>query len=370
MTNVFSIKTIVVKVGTKVLTGKGYELDMGQIKVLSDQVAAISKKGIDVVLVSSGAICAGMGLLGLKGRPKQLSELQACAAVGQAHLMKMYDRFFRQRGLLTAQLLLTQEDLNDRKRYLNAKATFQALLREGVVPIVNENDTISTDEIKFGDNDKLSSLVANLIGADLLILLSNVDGLYRYEGLKRDKTPIAVVDRITDEIEALAEKGTDELGTGGMVSKLQAAKIVVNSGIPCIIANGKKENILTDIMEHKSVGTLFLPSSVKMTARKRWIGFSARPKGKIRVDDGAKEALMKKDKSLLSSGIIELNGEFKRGDIIGIEDSLGKEFARGIVNYSFQELNSIKGLRTSEIYKVLGYKREDEVVHKDNLVIL
>lgn len=285
--------------------------------------------------------------------------------------MQVYDNFFKANNILTAQVLLTQEDLNDRKRYLNAKATLHTLLEAEAVPIVNENDTISTDEIKFGDNDKLSSLVANLIEADLLVLLSNVDGLYRYDGLKRvDKTPIAVVDKITSEIEAMAQEGSDELGTGGMSSKLQAAKIAASSGIPCVMANGRKDNILTDIIGGKAMGTLFLPTSVKMTARKSWIGFGARPKGSITIDNGAKEALTKKNKSLLSSGIVALNGEFKANDIIGIIDPEAREFARGVANYSSREIDKIKGLKTSEIHKVLGYKNEDEIIHKDNLVIL
>lgn len=364
------LKTIVIKIGTKVLASRGYHLDKVQIKNLVDQIGGIVKTGIKVVVVSSGAICSGMGLLRLKQRPTALSKLQACAAVGQSHLMQTYESLFRANNILTAQILLTQEDLNERKRYLNAKATFQTLLAGGVVPIVNENDTISTDEIKFGDNDKLSSLVANLIGADILILLSDVDGLYRYDGIKRlDNTPIAVVDDITDEIEVMAQKGTDELGMGGMVSKLQAAKIATSSGIPCIIANGKKEDVLTGIVNRKMKGTLFLPSSVKMAARKRWLGFSARLKGRIIIDDGAKEALRKRNKSLLSSGIISASGEFKRNDIIGIAGIDGIEFARGIVNYSSQELSKIKGLKTTEISRALGYKNKDEIVHKDNLVI-
>jgi len=370
MLKTLNLKTIVVKVGTKVLAGKGYTLDKSEIKNLVDQIAALAKNNIKVIVVSSGAIGAGMGLLKLKQRPAVLSKLQACAAVGQSHLMQVYDGLFRAHGILTAQILLTQEDLNDRKRYLNAKATIQTLLEEGVVPIVNENDTISTEEIKFGDNDKLSSLVANLISADLLVLLSNVDGLYRYGAKNLETTPIAVVDKITDEIESLARKGTDALGTGGMISKLQAAKVAAASGIPCIIANGRKKNILTDIVVNKkSAGTLFLPTSFKIAAKKRWLGFGAKPKGAIGVDSGAKEALGR-NKSLLASGIWAAKGEFKKGDIISIVDIDGREFARGIANYSFHEVIKIKGLKAAQIEGALGFKREDEVIHKDNLVIL
>jgi glutamate 5-kinase len=366
MLKTLSLKIVVVKIGTKVLSGKDYCLDQIRIKELVSQISDIVNKGIKVVVVTSGAICCGTGLLGLKKRPDSLSELQTCAAVGQANLMQTYDTFFKTHNILTAQILLTQEDLSDRKRYLNAKATILTLLKRGVVPIVNENDTVSTDEIRFGDNDKLSSLVANLIAADLLILLSNVDGLYR----NTDKTPIAVVDKVTGEIEAMAQRDTDDLGTGGMVSKLQAARIATNSGISCIIANGKKDNVLKDIISGDAHGTLFLPSSTKMAARKRWIGFSTKPKGAINVDNGAKEALVKKNKSLLSSGIMSSGGGFKKGDVISIVDLDGEEFARGISNYSFNEIEKIKGLKTTQISKALGYKNEDEVVHKDNLVIL
>lgn len=371
MIKTLKLKKIVVKIGTKVLTGKGNRLDKVRMKQLVNQISTIINKGIKAVIVSSGAVGSGMGLLKLKERPKDLSQLQACAAVGQPHLMQAYDNLFKPHGLITAQVLLTQEDLDDRKRYLNAKQTLLRLLDDGVVPIINENDTVSTEEIKFGDNDKLSSLVANLIEADLLILVSDVDGLYKCDKFgKREKRPIAVVNEISSEIESLAQKSKDELGTGGMISKIQAANIATSSAITCVIVNGKKENILLNIIEGKQEGTLFLPSSVKLAARKRWLGFGVKPKGKIKVDTGAKEALAKGNKSLLSSGIIGAEGEFKRGDIVKITDTTGKEFARGIANYSSLEIEKIKGLKTAQIAKALGYQHEDEVVHRDNLVIV
>lgn len=364
-----SFRKIVIKIGTKVLTQKGNSLDAAQIKNLVNQIGAIVKRGTQVVMVSSGAIGSGMGLLKLKQRPKVLSELQACAAVGQPHLMQAYDDLFKANSILTAQVLLTQEDLTDRKRYLNAKATLLALLSDRVVPVVNENDTVSTDEIRFGDNDKLSSLVANLIEADLLILLSNVDGLYKYDASKKGRELVSIVDKISGEIESMARKGKDELGTGGMVSKLQAVKIATDSGIPCIIANGKKAGVLIDIMECKKTGTLFLPSSDKMAAKKRWLCFGAKSKGGIKVDDGAKEALTKRHKSLLSSGIIGASGDFKKNDIVSVVGADNKEFARGIVNYSSHDIDKIKGLKTAQITKAIGHKQKDEVIHKDNLVI-
>lgn len=362
------IKKVVIKIGTKVLTGKDYGLDRARMKSLADQISVITKKGIKVVIISSGAIGSGMGILGLKQRPKALSELQACAAIGQPHLMQAYDHFFKPHDILTAQVLLTQEDLNDRKRYLNAKGTLSTLMNKGVISIINENDTVSTDEIKFGDNDKLSSLVANLIEADLLILLSNVDGLYRYA--KDQKELVCSVKEISKEIESLAQKTKDELGTGGMVSKIQAARTVTASGISCVFANGAKDNVLLDIIEGKEVGTSFLPSGDKLAARKRWLAFSAKPKGSILVDAGAKEALIKRNKSLLSSGIVGIRGEFKQDDIVSIGDADGREFARGVANYSSLDIDRIKGLKTAQIEKVIGRKQEDEVVHKDNLVIL
>ncbi len=367
MLKTINAKKVVVKIGTKVLTGKESVLDRARMKSLVDQISDIVSKNIKVVVVSSGAIGAGMKLLGFKERPKVLSKLQACAAVGQSHLMQIYNDLFKSHSLLAAQVLLTQEDLNERARYLNAKATLTTLLDEGVVPIINENDTISTDEIKFGDNDRLSSLVANLIEADLLILLSDVDGLYNSKN-----ELVRTVGKISDEIESMAHKSKDELGTGGMVSKLQAAKMVTNSGITCIIENGKKDNILVDIISEadRKTGTLFLPSSDRMAARKCWLLFGAKPKGRIRVDNGAKEALIKKHKSLLASGIVSIDGDFKNNDIISIVDTEDKEFARGITNYPSKDIAKIKGKKTTEISKAIGYKGEDEVVHKDNLVIL
>lgn len=366
------LKKIVVKIGTKVLTAseKDYALDKARMKNLVEQVSRLVGRGIKVAVVSSGAIGSGMGLMGLKERPKTVSGLQACAAVGQPHLMQTYDNLFSAHKLLTAQVLLTREDLNDRKRYLNARHTILSLLDDGIVPVINENDTVSTEEIKFGDNDQLSSLVANLIGADLLILLSDVDGLCRLGASKKEKDLVTVVDKISGEIKAMAQKSKDELGTGGMVSKIQSAQISVSSGVPCVIANGRKDNILLDIIEGKQQGTLFLPHSDRLAARKCWLGFGARPKGQICVDAGAKEALKAKGRSLLSSGIISCAGEFKKGDIVVIVDSDGKEFARGISNYSCAETEKIKGLKTCEMHKALGYKHEDEVVGRDNMVIL
>ncbi|MDB4349921.1 glutamate 5-kinase, partial [Omnitrophica bacterium] len=297
--------------------------------------------------------------------------LQACAAIGQNQLMKMYEGFFKNKGYVSAQILLTQDDLTDRKRYLNAKNTIFTLLEEGVVPIINENDTVSTDEIKFGDNDRLSSLVANLAEVDLLIMLSTVDGLCEYDRTgKRALRCIGIVDRITREIENFALRQKSKTGMGGMVSKLQAAKIATSSGIPCIIANGGAKDILLKIIDGKRAGTLFLASREAISARKHWIAYTSKPQGTIRVDNGARDALVKRNKSLLSSGVIEERGKFDVGDVVSIVDEKDQEFARGLSNFSSLELRKIKGLKTSQIKEALGYKYYDEIVHRDNLVVL
>lgn len=358
-------KRLVVKVGTRILTtSKNYRLNKAWIKSLTRQIAALTKKNIEVILVTSGAIGAGMGMLKAQSRPKQLPRLQAAAAIGQSQLMKIYDTFFKTHGLLTAQILLTREDLSNRKRYLNAKNTLFTLLAEKVVPIINENDTVSVDEIKFGDNDRLSSLVASLVQADLLVILSDVEGLFR------KKSVVSVVEKIDSGIEGLAKGSKSKLGTGGMASKIEAAKICCASGIACVIANGKVPEVLLKILDGQEIGTLFLPQKGQLVAKKRWIGFSARIAGQILVDEGAKGALVSRKKSLLPKGIVKVHGSFVAGDTVSISDAQGQEFARGLTNYSSQELAKIKGQKTDRIKLTLGYKYYDEVVHRDNLVIL
>lgn len=367
-------KRIIVKVGSGILTSKNYRLNKVWIKKLVAQISIIINRDIDVILVTSGAIGAGMGVLGLNLRPRLLPQQQAAAAVGQSQLMKIYDTFFRRHGHLTAQVLLTREDLSNRKRYLNAKNTLFTLLNYKITPIINENDTVSVDEIKFGDNDRLSALVANLAQADLLIILSDVDGLYAaapQDGrFPSKKTVISVVEKIVPEIERMASRSTGKVGTGGMASKVEAAKIVNAAGIPCIVANGKISDVLLKILEEQNIGTLFLPKKEKLIAKKRWIGFSAKVSGQIVVDEGAKQALILKNKSLLTKGIVGLHGTFAAGDTVSILDSQSREFARGLTNYSSNELSRIKGYRSDQIKAILGYKYYDEVVHRDNLVIL
>ncbi len=361
-------KRIVIKLGTRTLTGSDNLLERPQIKQLVLQICELVKRKIEVVLVSSGAVGAGMGVLQIKSRPGLLPKLQATAAIGQSQLMKVYDSFFRLKEIISAQILLTAEDLNNRARYLNVRNTLSALLKYRVIPIINENDSVSVDEIKFGDNDTLASLVATLIDADLLIILSDINGLY----VDRDAPDkiVSMVETIGPRIEKLAVGSDAALGVGGMKTKLQAAKTVTTSGIPMIIANGRSKDVLLRIFNGDKAGTLFLAVKDKMVARKRWIAYSAISRGEIKVDNGARDALVQRGKSLLASGIVEVKGNFKTGDIVKILNEQGREFARGVVNYSREELSKIKGLKTSQIKSGLGYKFFDEAVHRDNLVIL
>ncbi|MDP3791811.1 MAG: glutamate 5-kinase [Candidatus Omnitrophota bacterium] len=358
-------KIVVIKIGTKVIASSDKTLDKDKLKDVIGQISDILDKGFRVIVVTSGAIGAGMGLLGLKKRPVKLSQLQATASIGQGHLMQLYSGYFKERGYLVGQILLTQEDFNDRVRYLNIKYTIQTLLDHKAVPVINENDTISTEEIKCGDNDRLSSLVGDLCHANMLILLTDVGGL-----LDEKCNVINFVDEITPRILKLTRSSQCELGTGGMASKLDAIRKAAASGIECVIANGKTKNILVDIIDGKSVGTKFKASVSKLLAKKRWIAFSSKAKGAIVVDSGAKEALLHKDKSLLASGIVEVDGNFTAGDVVKVTDKTFREFAKGLANYSSSELLKIKGLKTGEIKSVLGYKGADEVIHKDNLAII
>ncbi len=355
---------IVVKVGSSFLTDGNGSLNTSRLRSLVSQISRLRHAAMDVVLVSSGAIAAGMGVLQDRRRPKDLSQLQAMAAIGQNLLMHEYEKQFRRKKLVTAQILLTAEDLRDRTRYLNARNTLLALTGRGVVPVVNENDTVATDEIRFGDNDRLSSLVASLVDAGLLIILSDVDGVYDRQGAL-----IPRVDRIGPELMELAGKTTGHTTVGGMVTKLEAARIAVNSGIPVIIANGRTRNILPELVQGKGRGTRFSVTG-KMAGKKRWIAFGCRSCGRIIVDAGAREAVVSKGRSLLASGIISCEGKFLSGDLVLICDEDGNEVARGLVNYSSEELVKIQGSNTSRIESLLGYKTYDEVVHRDNLAVL
>ena len=359
------MKRIVVKIGTKVLTDKSGRLDEAVIQGIVGQMCELLKSGRELLVVSSGAIGAGMWLLNLKRRPSDLAELQSMASIGQTRLMDTYNKYFRKGGYLTGQILLTQDDFDNRKRYLNIRETINKLLKHKAVPVINENDTISTEEIKCGDNDRISSLVADLVEADAIIILTDVDGL-----LDKNGAIIPVVSSISEDVKRLAGKKCAGLGTGGMFTKITAAEFATKAGIECYIANGKTENILVNILKGKRPFTHFKAMASKVKARKRWIGFGSKVKGTLVVDDGARSAVIERHKSLLSAGIVEKKGSFQAGDIVSIRDSGGVEIARGITSYSSTELAKIKGAKTKDIEALLGYKGQDEVVHRDNLVIV
>ncbi len=366
-----NVSKIVIKIGTRVLTNEDGLLDKNRIMELSKQVVKLRLKGFSVVIVSSGSIGAGISALGLQKRPSILPELQAAAAIGQGKLIEVYNECLKKHGYHAAQLLLTRQDFEDRQRYLNACNTLHSLLNFKTIPIINENDTISVEEITFGDNDILSALVTNLLRADLLILLSSVDGLYTTPPSPgKSCRVLSVVDSISDDIKKLAFKQKTKEGVGGMESKLEAANIATGSGEAVIIANGMQSDVLSKIMNYDDVGTLFVPYNKKITSRKRWIGFTVKPKGRIYIDEGALSALQKKDKSLLPSGVVKIDGKFIKGDVVSIVGmSEKREVARGLTNYSDEEVRKVKGLRTSSIKKTLGYKPYDEIVHRDNIVL-
>jgi len=351
-----SASRIVVKLGTGVLTDSRKLIDPAQLEQLVAQIAALKKSGKEVVLVTSGAVGAGMGALGHETRPTDLAEKQACAAVGQSRLMAAYDKLFSAHGLIVAQVLLTHDDLEHHERHLNARNTLVSLLKRGVVPIINENDAVSFTEIKFGDNDKLSALVASLLPADLLVILTTVDGVIENFGKKNPKT-ISVIEQIDSDLEKIAGGTASETAVGGMASKVQAAKIVVRSGIPLVIASGKKKNVLAKVLAGENEGTLFVAQPNKLQGRKRWIAFFHHPKGALFVDNGAKLALREKGKSLLPPGVARCEGEFAAEDVVRICDLDGLEFARGIARFGSAAVRERK-------------LPKEELVHRDDLVIL
>jgi glutamate 5-kinase len=370
---VLSAQTWIVKVGTSVLTRPDGTLDSARIDHLAEQICQVIAGGRKVALVSSGAVGAGIGQLGWKKRPDNLRQLQAAAAVGQAYLIRAYDEGLRRHGRHAAQLLLTHEDFDSRPRYLNMRNTLHALFECDSVPIINENDTISVDEIRCGDNDRLAAMVTNLLQAPLLVILSVVDGLYRDDpagATDREPEVIPLVPQIDDDVLGLAGASRSTHGTGGMQSKLAAARLVTQAGGSVIIASGSQPEPLTRVLAGESIGTLFLAHGATHRARKRWIGLTARPRGYYVVDAGARHALETGPKSLLAIGIVDVAGEFEKGDVVGIRDGSGQEFARGLTNYAAADAKRIRGLRTQEARSALGWATHDEVVHRDNLVLI
>ena len=351
-----NVSRLVVKLGTGVLTDSRKQPDLAQMQQLVAQIAEQRQAGREVVLVSSGAVGAGMGVLGYAKRPDDLAELQACAAVGQSRLMATYEKLFAAFGISVAQILLTHDDLEHHERHLNVRNTLVTLLRLGVIPIINENDVVSFTELKFGDNDKLSALVASLLPADLLVILTSVDGVIENFGAPRARV-IPLIERIDAAVEKLAGGTDSDTAVGGMASKVQAAKIVVRSGIPLVIASGKKKQTLARITAGQDEGTLFVPHPTRLRGRKRWIAFFHHPQGALYVDAGARKALREDGKSLLPPGIARCEGTFEPGEVVRICDLDGTEFARGLAGFNSAEIQSRQLKRV-------------EVVHRDNLVIL
>lgn len=362
-------QTIVVKVGTNVLSTEDDRLDPDLIAGLAEQLHAICQAGKNVVLVSSGAIGAGMGLLGLKTRPKDLAHLQAAAATGQAHLIHLYDVALRPHGYHAAQLLLTANDFKNRDRYLNVRNTLLTLSEYPTIPIVNENDTVSTEEIRLGDNDRLAAMVANLLPADVLIILSVVDGLLTGDPRDPASRRIPYVDKYDDELQQLVSPTKSTRGTGGMKTKLDAVRTATAVGTDVIIAHGKRPGVLSRIVAGEDVGTLFVAEQAALPAWKRWIGYTLPPKGKFVVDDGARKAIVDQGRSLLAIGVRGVEGEFTKGEVVSLIDTQGAEIARGLTNYDAAAARSIAGQRTDEIARVLGSVPYDEVIHRDNLVV-
>jgi len=365
-----SAKRIVIKIGSALLTNDGAGLDKKGIANWVDQIALLKQQGIEVVLVSSGSVAEGMTRLGWKKRPSALHELQAAAAVGQMGLVQCYESNFARHDYLSAQVLLTHADLSNRTRYLNARSTIKSLIDLNVVPIINENDTVITDEIRFGDNDTLGALVANLVEADALIILTDQDGLYTADPRKDKNAKLIESARAEDSaIQAMAGDG-GALGRGGMVTKVRAGRLAARSGACSVIVGGRIENVLTKLMQGESLGTLLTSDQEPMAARKQWIAGHLQTRGEITLDDGAVKALIEKGKSLLPVGAINVSGDFGRGEVVACINKKGEVIAKGLVNYSAVEAQKILKKDSKDILDILGYMDEPELIHRDNLVVV
>ena len=362
---------LVVKIGSNILTTGALGLNEKRIGQIVKVINEIILAGHEVIIVSSGAVAAGMRRLGIKDKPTEIMLKQAAAAVGQPALMWAYERCFNEYGRKTAQVLLTRDALSDRTMYLNSKNTLATLLKYGIVPVINENDTVATDEIKFGDNDQLAALVSGVVEADRLVILSDVDGFYEENPRTCPSAKIIpLVNSITDDLLRRAGGSGSAVGTGGMYSKLLAAKKAMRLGVTVNIINGKKPTQIVDIISGKSRGTEFRPAGGKLSARKGWIAFGIRPKGTLLLDAGAAKALAAHNRSLLPSGIVGIEGEFKAGEAVYCVDSEANRIAKGLTNYSSDDIRRIMGRRTSEIAEILGYQYSEEVIHRDNMVSL
>ncbi len=365
-------KRWVIKIGSALLTNEGRGLDKQAIKGWVEQMAALNKQyDLELVLVSSGSVAEGMIRLGWKKRPSEIYKLQAAAAVGQMGMIQTYESFFQKHALHTAQILLTHDDLVNRQRYLNARSTLRSLIDLNVIPVINENDTVTTDEFKFGDNDTLASLVANLIEADTLIILTDQQGLCDQDPRLNPDAKLITEARAGDpNLLAMASNTGGVLGCGGMLTKLKAARLAARSGTKTILASGKLENVLLEIADGKSVGTLLKPVQEPLAARKQWLASHLKMQGKLYLDNGAVEVLRNSGKSLLSIGVVKVQGKFSRGEMVACIDDAGNEIARGLVNYNSVETKKILGHPSGKIEAILGYVDEPELIHRDNLVLV
>jgi glutamate 5-kinase len=364
-------KRVVVKVGSSLVTNQGHGLDHAALAEWAEQIAELKRRGRQVLLVSSGAVAEGMQRLGWPRRPRQLHELQAAAAVGQMGLVQAYESCFRTHGMHAAQVLLTHEDLADRKRYLNARSTLRALLELDVIPVINENDTVATEEIKFGDNDTLGALVTNLVEADALIILTDQSGLFTRDPRRyADATLVAEANAGDPELERMAGGAGSHIGSGGMLTKVRAARRAARSGAHTIIASGREPRVLLRLSDGEMIGTQLTAETMTLAARKQWLADHLQVRGKLALDAGAARALTQDGKSLLPIGVHEVTGEFERGEVVSCLDPSGREVARGLVNYSAAETRRILRAPSHEIEGRLGYIDEPELIHRDNLVLL
>ena len=365
------IKRVVIKIGSSVLTDENGEIEDSAFYEVAGGISKLKSKKIETVVVSSGAIASGMKKLGLKKKATDVSMKQAIAACGQSALMWNYERAFSEFGERVAQILLTHDGLSDRRRFLNARKTLLTLLRIGIIPIINENDTVAVEEIMFGDNDNLAALVTSLIEADLLVLLTNIDGLYTNDPRNhRDAEFIPLINEIDKEVQKMAGETFGKTTTGGMKTKIEAAKAAAAFGVPTIIANGKKQSALASIFSGEIIGTLFIPSKERIRGRKHWIAFTLKPSGDLVIDNGARKAIATLGKSLLPSGIVRVKGNFELGEAVRCIDENGSEIARGLASYGADEIRKIVGAKSTSIEGILGYKYGDEIIHRDDLVVI
>ncbi len=370
--SVADASTWIIKVGSRSLTDEYGRLDRIQVANLAQQLLVLVEMGKRVVLVSSGAVASGVGRLGLPGRPTDLATLQAVAAIGQTHLIQVYEETFSSHGRHAAQILLTAAELDDRVAYLNVRNTLRRLLEMGAIPIINENDTVAVDELKttFGDNDRLAGMVAGLLEGSVLAILSDVRGLYDRDPRDPDAKVVSTVEKIDDQVEEMVRDRKTGVSKGGMASKLTTAKFVTMSGQSVIIAWGRQPDVLIQLARGEEIGTLFLPQLKTLAPRKRWIGFSAQTAGQLTVDEGASKAMCVDGRSLLAIGITEVSGDFGKGDIVSVVNAQSMEIARGLVNYSSVQVKQIRGCRSDRIEQILGQCPYEEVIHRDNLAVM